>query len=806
MSAPRASWPTPDVLLVQSAGSAVQFAVCGGGFPTAIAFTGAGREETVSATDRPWLNTEVDGVRAAPFWRDGYRPAVTSVGEATRVEFRNLRWRTVNGRVLETFRLGLRYEFWPDGTCFVRSFFTVEDTDPPDLKGFRLCPPVSIGPGNEISWAYWERPDCACADIIQALGGIKRNLQAGETVEMDAMVAPFASFDFGVGGCRDKHIEWFMEGSNSLGADPDNVRTVLQWDMGTPHLAWDFLRERRSNPGRPWQWRNQWGWTLCRAPRRRRHPPLRMYHYLDFARRYPSDGQIAGMADEGADLLILHEEWRSDPQDGASPYDEAEFQRVTDSVHRRGMALAVYIRGNEMSVREDGADWFDHLLMADRDGLYMDFGTPICFAAGQDETYPGGRIGFREWCLTMRELRERVGEHGVLLSHSGPFFAACGMTGLIDGYVAGEGERGILLRDRTAHAYFSGLSVAPPTMWTAAFPDYRSPRAVPFLASVGQMPHVTLGTQIESSSLHHPNTPGVVTFARPLWRLWGILHGRHDLEVLHEQNAPAMFASDSAETAACLFETEEGDRLLVIANMAETPREVSTRLCVPASDLRTAIFLNPNVSPPDARPIPVADCFRASLPAYGVAGWLLARDAGQWEGSLERFRRPYPAPSEADRAWLAEIEALRQARFEPAPEERLYVRFFVPTRPAAFEDSIWWDLFDNWNELVRLLPGGEREALGYVSAKGLVAEKPDKADYLWPGVSTPWIALHEVLPPGRHELALCTLHHGEPFYSFVKGEFTADPGAVADVAAFRFANELDDDRSRLTFAVDLLSP
>ena len=265
-----ASFGQDESLLVTMPGFSVRFDRCGGGFPTWIGFTGPTEEETVAEVDRAWLSAEVDGLPASPFWPEGYRPAVIGTGEATRVEFRNLPWRRADGTILDGSRLDQRYEFWPDGVCFVRSFF-VADAAGTDLAHFRLHPPMSFESGNEVSWAYWERPDSTRADIIQALGGLQRFLPPGAAVAKDGMLLPYVSFDFGRQARRDKHLEWFLEGSNSLGDDHRNIRTAIQWQGNVPELEWDFLRERRSSARGLWQWRNQWGWTLCRAPCHRRH-------------------------------------------------------------------------------------------------------------------------------------------------------------------------------------------------------------------------------------------------------------------------------------------------------------------------------------------------------------------------------------------------------------------------------------------------------------------------------------------------------------------------------------------------------
>lgn len=50
----------------------------------------------------------------------------------------------------------------------------------------------------------------------------------------------------------------------------------------------------------------------------------------------------------------------------------------------------VYIRGNEDSVVEEYADWFDKYLIRNYDGLYMDYGGPFHYQTPPDESAQGG--------------------------------------------------------------------------------------------------------------------------------------------------------------------------------------------------------------------------------------------------------------------------------------------------------------------------------------------------------------------------------------------------------------------------------
>ena len=129
-------------------------------------------------------------------------------------------------------------------------------------------------------------------------------------------------------------------------------------------------------------------------------------------------------------------------------------------------------------------------LKKDYDGIYMDYGSPITYMQ-LEENAPAGRIPFHEYYNMTKKLREFVGDDGVLISHSGACFSAIGHT-TVDSALTGEQEHGLIFKDRKNHAYLCGISVCCPSLWTAAFPHYRSKKVIPFLASTLQSPFLHL--------------------------------------------------------------------------------------------------------------------------------------------------------------------------------------------------------------------------------------------------------------------------------------------------------------------------
>ena len=66
------------------------------------------------------------------------------------------------------------------------------------------------------------------------------------------------------------------------------------------------------------------------------------------------------------------------------------------TAHAHGLRVGLYVRGNEHGIRERHAEPLRPFLRRNFDGIYMDFGSPMCFM-GKEEEAPGGRLHFREY-------------------------------------------------------------------------------------------------------------------------------------------------------------------------------------------------------------------------------------------------------------------------------------------------------------------------------------------------------------------------------------------------------------------------
>lgn len=714
-------------------------------------------------------------------------------------EFANLPFADSEGKIEPGLRLTLRYELFSDGTAFVDAFFLGEQEKRESINRFELTIPLDFSSFETKRWSLTYRPKKIDGALIQT-STPDRNMLPGVEQIMEHSIFPLAGFNLWQKQGPSCYAEFVMESDNVLSGNPANNRSAVTWKDENPTLSWNFQTAPEPPRFGPWQWRNRWGWVIAPAAQTRHYPPFQMYHFFDNINRYPEDEALEAMAKSGADVLILHENWRTDAQNGGQPYDEEKFRHVIDFAHSRNIRVMVYIRGNEDSVVEEYADWFDKYFIRNYDGLYMDYGGPFHNQTPPDESAQGGRLHFRKHYLANRRLREIVGNDGLFFSHTGPMFSALGMTGgCIDGYVSGEGERGLLIRSRLDHAYFSMASVCAGTMWTAAFPEYSSPVMIPYLASAGQSAHLPLGVQFPSSSLAHPPVPGIgdVNF-RPLWKLWHLMRGEKDLRLFNDYNCRDVF--HFSENVTRYLMVSEKRAVCIFANISGETVEVDPFVnCAKAgisADLKTKIC-QPDVSSPGKAAD--FDGRNFDLPPYGVA-------AVVWgEADFEAYELPYPELSPLGIKYQNYVEAQRSFRAGKEASENWYIRISVKDLPVPYEYSMTVDLYDNRFEFHEIIDG-KYNKLGYFAKDGFRKDPPEQKDFVMAGEESVWIPLKQLLGKGKKHLAIRSMHRGDryyvnlPFYSFIELEVARTPGK-AEYRLF-FLNELEDDRSYLHFDLD----
>ncbi len=784
----------------------VEFDPDGGGFPSRIYLNEhKGNKTLLLENCRPPLTIKLDDGRLlSPFIHGKCAIRRYRIeGGAERIEFNNLAWRDRDLQSLENFKMSLRHEFWPDGTAFSSAFFTVEDNHAPGINGFELNLPLELDAFDNVRWGMFPRPLRGIVEAIMQTGAVSRFISAGVDQVYDGQIVPMFNFNCFRKNAPGVYLEFFMEGQNSLsGKASDNYSTVKWNGNKAAAITWNFQKNPARSVGRPWQWQNQWGWLITKAPVKRHFPPLKMYHYIDKHQIYPDAKEIDKLMAADPDLLIMHDPWRLDPQNGGFPYEPEQFEYLVNKAHASKIPVAVYIRGTELSGFEESLDWFDALMTKGVDGLYMDSGGPIGENQAPNERFQGGRIPFRRHFLKLRRYRERIGPDGVFFSHTGSSFTGVGMTGgNIDGYVSGEGERGILVKGRMEHEYFSEAYVVPGTMWTAAFPEYGSARMVPFMAAAGQAPHVPLGRQYVSSSLSHHREPGVNdVYIRPLWKLWGIFRKERNLAVFNDYNCYGTLMHANPHIGGYLMVAEDKQSALLImtnfSEKAQTADIVVDWKQVGFDHAASACWkFMPTVKTPGCPVKSGNDHFSAEIEGWGVVGWLLTQKTDGIEKILKAYAKPYPEMDAADLAHLAKVKRQRKLREQPQPSLEWFLKVEVPEKHAlAHEDSMYWDLYDNTFELGVFDDAGVFSPLGWIGKHGFVKTKPAKEDYIMPGFVSSQVALHEILSPGHYKLGIRSMHGDNSFYSFIVVHLSSDRD-FTQAYTIEFMNEIEPDRA-----------
>lgn len=784
-------------ITVRSGDLEILFNEHGGGFPDSVTVTEfGGAKRHILPTGKQRLEIELtDGTILRPAFPEDADVLQYEENSAQCVEFVNLPGIDQYGRRHDFIRISLKHEFFDDGTAFTRAFF-ISSTEKkrticrceviyePDFSGF-----------DGLRYHCFNRFSGFDATVIQQLLE-SRFLPAGQEQRF-ADIFGSAGFHARRKNGPSLYCEFFMEGGNSVSGKAGDNGSGIRWtDDRHPVLYWEFSAGKTDN----FYWRNQWGWIIRPAARLRHTPPLPMYHWMDNEDRYPHEDELDAICRSGVGVLILHECWRSDAQNDGVPFDFAAFRTLIEKAHARDIRVCVYMRGNEKSVHEECCSWFDRYLRRNYDGLYMDYGGPYCEMVPGNETFPGGQVLFRAHYLKYRRLRELVGPDGLLYSHTGPFYSALGMS-MVDGYTSGEGERGILIRGRAEHEYYSMSGYGPGSMWTAAFPEYSSPRMTPFLAFSGQAPHAPLGFASFSSSLSHPRVPGINDHAfRDLWTLWEIFRRERDVTVFNDFNSAGIFPDEPLIGHYLMISADRSRALLIVTDFdGEREETAAASLCWEVTDFR----------PGEMAAMEFDDAHRAAvtpgktkvaLKPNRVAGFLFAAQGNALTmPRLPAMIDPMDLPS--GKAYLEMVAQQRAMREIPlkGKEILLTIRNVGTDFPASYENSLLDDLYDMHHELIEFLPDGEIRSLGFPERHGFHRQPTD--DFINRRERTSAkVPLRALLGAGKHELAIRNWHQGELFYSWIVVRLENEAGESREI---RFCNELEPDRAFLHFSVEL---
>ncbi len=715
-------------------------------------------------------------------------PSISDFDDYTQLAFEEVGFADERGEILPELSAAVTYDFFADGTMFSQIYFIVM-SDKHKYQDLKLAVGTDVQRFDDIRWALLHRREHFDGAMIQELGP-QRYLERGLPMEC-AETVPLVSFNGFRKGAESLYMEFFAEGGATLSNKRDEAVTAITWENGSPQIVWNFQKVPAVKPQVTMQLRNQWGWIIKHPPRKRHLPPFTMYHYLDNSQRYPLDSEIDALKDSGCDVLIIHENWRIDIQNSGVPFNRTRLKEVIAKAHSLGIRVALYMRGNEFSAVDAGCAWFERYLQKDFDGFYMDYGSPFCHTTAADEYFAHGRTHFRRHHAVFSKLRERCGRDGLIFSHTGPCFSAMSMN-MVDGYVSGEGERGMLVRSRQHHEYFSMAAAALGTMWTAAFPEYSTSRMVPFLALTGQYPHNPLGEQFPSSSLAHPREAGINDKVfRPLWKLWGMFRNEKDMDICNDYNSCNVFPADENCGHAMLISADRKRALYIISNFSDRSMEFDVTPEWSRIDFDPAgkrcVLLAPQIDSPGVEKIYTSEKLTVTLAGESCAAFYFDCN----DTDFADFRKEYHVPCASGREFLAHQQEQKYLRENPPFRGEVIFTAAIPPQTAfGYEDSMLLDLYDNDSFLV------EFNADGTFRKLAKLLRQDGKS--LFSGDESQPIDLKKLLAPGLHHLAIYATHCGEPFYSFFSARISNGKGESYEIV---FRNELEPDRTFLHFDI-----
>ena len=205
--------------------------------------------------------------------------------EAQCVEFTGLPGKDANQKRCDDIRFSLKHEFWPDGTAFTSAFFVMNKNPFGKITRCELKFNVSFSDFDELRWSFFPQIAEIDSTIIQALNN-SRYLPAGDNRSMENGLYAMTGFHARRNAGPSLYAEFFLEGGNTLSGNKNENTSSVKWI--TPEkaeISWNF----QTKPTDGFYWRNQWGWVIRPACRKRFHPPLTMYHLQDNINRYPND-------------------------------------------------------------------------------------------------------------------------------------------------------------------------------------------------------------------------------------------------------------------------------------------------------------------------------------------------------------------------------------------------------------------------------------------------------------------------------------------------------------------------------------
>ncbi len=537
---------------------------------------------------------------------------------------------TARGALADLFHVEQRFEVFREGVLFCELGLFLNEGKSVAVRNAEMRFDLAVGNARSLRQNYvsldpYLKQDVTCVHVLCTP---KISLPREQKID-EPQLLPAYGFDLGWEESRyySNKVEFVIEDSTSFGNGMlGPTRTMAGERGGSWELVWKVAENSADRVSAPFHYRNKWGIFCCRARTESgagadaavrnnilgsrfchvMYPyvrggqdwpwcsvPIKQVWYQDaqIAKENPAPKRITEAVRAGADVAIIHQFWmRNGGSNGESAadykvHDPKWFKAFVGKAHRKGMRVAVYMRGIEHYSLY--MDFFEKYLIRDRDGLYIDWATPfgIGFAKASVK-----HCSIYNWFMFTRALRQRVGEQGFLIGHSA--MQLCASYAAFDSTLTGEFSvlHSGLLAEPEISASYTGMGCVGVHLMAGNAPDrvlFSSQKAAAYSAAFGygNHPFMEPGKDYMECS----------AYIRPLWRLLEAL-GSSPVRVFNPAVGTMPVArSGNSAIHPLVYQAADGRALVLATNLSEQPLDRASvevdfaALGLPASTTLTPI-------------------------------------------------------------------------------------------------------------------------------------------------------------------------------------------------------------------------
>jgi len=496
------------------------------------------------------------------------------------------------------------YEVFPEGAVFCEMSIDVPADKRVEVSDCSVHTAIDTASAERFRWGFYTRRAGCKTDATTVHAFAEFRMFLGDDDSTDAReLYPLVSLDLGWAATRffSNRLEFIIEDWTAFGGA---AQTATRTRAGVEDGRWRLHRHFYEGPPRgatgPCRYRNRWALLFGTARTRAgagADPAMRnnllgarvahcMYPYARKGDDWPwvvmpmrqiveqppqwfvgvpDPGRADEAADVGANAMIIHQFWMSNPGSNNEPVadyhplDPEWLAAFVGRCHERGMRVGLYVRGTEMHSMY--SPFFEDFMKKDWDGLYADWAYPL--AVGYIKCSPLHFSAYNYFQFT-RATRRRVGDGGFLVGHSGgaTFLALAAYDVSFGGEVSVRHDE--LLTEAESSAYYSLLSCCGAHLISGNLPDrvaFSSEKARAMCSAFGMTGHPFMEPDAHFS--------GPAAYIKPLWDAMRELPGA----VVRLHN-PAFSPTRAVRTEApdlfpSVFQSDQDKALVLVTNLSD---------------------------------------------------------------------------------------------------------------------------------------------------------------------------------------------------------------------------------------------